>query len=174
MRVLCNLNCKWLHFYDLDDWPKNSIKHFELKNCLFGATNIEKNSDKHKWVYSSYEIAFDSVDLWSFSRNVAIFGVDNSSSSHADNCKNIFLVLGEEPTDGIIDSIGAAEKKFSINFTKAKTKFYLSLHYNGCKSFFLLMEKKSISLKLIIKMSAFQLNFVLETYLINLVLLNLE
>ena len=103
---------------------------------MFGATNIEKNSDKRKWVYSSYGIAFDSVGLWSFSRNVAIFGVDNSSSSHADNCKNIFLVLGEEPTDGIIDSIGTAEKKFSINFTKAKTKFYLSLHYNGCKSFF--------------------------------------
>ena len=141
---------------------------------MFGATNIEKNSDKRKWVYSSYGIAFDSVGLWSFSRNVTIFGVDNSSSSHADNCKNIFLVLGEEPTDGIIDSIGTAEKKFSINFTKAKTKFYLSLHYNGCKSFFLLMEKKSISLNLIIKMSAFQLNFVLETYLINLVLLNLE
>ena len=30
-------------------------------------------------------------------RNVIIFGVDNSSSSHADNCKNNILVLGEGP-----------------------------------------------------------------------------
>ena len=38
----------------------------------------------------------------------------------------------------------------------------------------LLMEKKSLNLKLIIKMSTFQLNFVLEEYLMDLVLLNLE
>ena len=30
--------------------------------------------------------------------NVVIFGVDNSSSSHADNLKNNFLVLGEGDT----------------------------------------------------------------------------
>ena len=30
-------------------------------------------------------------------RNVKIFGVDNSSSSHADNTKNNFLVSGECP-----------------------------------------------------------------------------
>ena len=29
---------------------------------------------------------------------VAIFGVDNSSSYHADNRKNIFLILGEGST----------------------------------------------------------------------------
>ena len=34
-------------------------------------------------------------------------------------------------TDDINGGIGAAEKKFRINFSKAKTKFCLSLHYNG-------------------------------------------
>ena len=67
-------------------------------------------------------------------------------------------MLGEEDTFGINESIGATAEKFRINFSKAKTKFGLSLHYNGYNSYLLLMEKKSISLKLIIKMLTFQLN----------------
>ena len=67
-------------------------------------------------MYNGYEIAFDDVDLWifdnNFAGNVVIFNVDNSSSSHTDNCKNNFLVLGKEPTDDIHGSIGTAEKKF--------------------------------------------------------------
>ena len=45
-----------------------------------------------------------------FVRNVVIFGVDDSSSSHADNCKNNFLVLCEGPTSDINDSFGFSEK----------------------------------------------------------------
>ena len=45
--------------YDLAAWPKIPLKTFTLKNCLFRATNIVKNSDKNKWVYSGYGIAFD-------------------------------------------------------------------------------------------------------------------
>ena len=56
-----------------------------------------------------------------------IFGVDNISSLNADNHKNNFLVLGECPTYGINGSFGSPDKKFSINFTKANTKFCLSL-----------------------------------------------
>ena len=55
--------------------------------------------------------------------NIVIFGVDNSSPSNTDNQKNSFLLLGEGPTQGINDSTGPAEKKFSINFSKANTKF---------------------------------------------------
>ena len=64
---------------------------------MFGATNIVKRSDKSKYVYTTYGIAFDGASSWSFgndfARNVMIFGVDNSSSSYFDNCKNNFLVL---------------------------------------------------------------------------------
>ena len=78
-----------------------------------------------------------------FLRNVIIFSFDNGSSAHSDNGKNSFLVLGEVPTDGVNDSIGTAEQKFSFNFkerqtkkdkVKRKTKFCLSLHYddNSC------------------------------------------
>ena len=31
--------------YDLDAWPRNPTNDFKFMNCLFGATNIVKNSD---------------------------------------------------------------------------------------------------------------------------------
>ena len=83
---------------------------------------------------SCYGITLDRAESWSFdnncARNVVIFGVDNNSSSHADNRKNNALVLGEVPTTGINGSFGSGDKKFSINFSKSKTKFCFSLHYN--------------------------------------------
>ena len=83
-------------FYDLDVWPRNSTNDFKFKDFIFGATNIVKNSDKEKYVYSGYKITFDSACFWSFdndtARTVIVFGVDNSSSSHTDNRKNNFLV----------------------------------------------------------------------------------
>ena len=70
------------------------LRNFTLRNCLFWATNIVKNSGKGKYVYSGYRIAFDKKGPWVFNddtaRNVMIFGVDNSSSSHMT-----ILILGE-------------------------------------------------------------------------------
>ena len=64
--------------YDLDNWLKNPLRNFTLKNCLFGSTNIVKYNGKEKYVYSSYGIAFDGKGEWSFdndyARNVIIFG----------------------------------------------------------------------------------------------------
>ena len=60
-----------------------------------------------------------------------IFGIDNSSSIHTDNCRNDFFVLGEEKTEYINDSVGTVETKFIIKFTKANAKFFFSyLHVN--------------------------------------------
>ena len=120
--------------YKLDTSLKIILNNFKLKNCLFGATNTVKSSDKEKWVYSGYGLAFLRAGSCSFhkdkARNVVIFNVDNSSSSHADNLKNNFVVQGEGQNYGINGSSGSPEKKFSINFSKVKTKFYLSLQYN--------------------------------------------
>ena len=78
--------------YDLEAWPRNSSNNLKFKNCLFEVTTVLKNSDKEKYVYSGYVITFDSVCLLSFDndigRNVIVFGVDNSSSSHANTCRN--------------------------------------------------------------------------------------
>ena len=58
-----------------------------------------------------------------FAGNIIIFGVVNSSSSHSDNRKNNFLLLGEGPTYGINGSSRSPEKKISINFAKTSTHF---------------------------------------------------
>ena len=79
-------------------------------------------------MYSGYGIAFDVIRSQSFdndfAKSVINFGVDNSSSSHTDNCKKDLLVLGEGPTS-------------SINFTKARTKIFLSVHYSADNSYLL-------------------------------------
>ena len=98
------------------------------------------------YVCSGYGRTFDWKGEWSFvnyyARNVIVFCVDNSSPSHADNLKNNFLVLGEGNTFDINENLGAPEKKFSINFRKANTKFCLSLHYNANGSYFFVNGKE--------------------------------
>ena len=65
--------------------------------------------------------------MWSlgidFARNVVIFGADNSSSSHTDNQRNKFLVLGERLTEGVNDSVGAAGKKIVLTLAKQRQSF---------------------------------------------------
>ena len=114
-------------------------------------TNIVKNSDKEKYMYSGYGIAFDGKSSWSFdnefARNVAIFGADDNLSSHNDNQKNDFLALGEGDTISINGNSGAPEKKFSINFSKTNPKFCLSSHYNGDNSYSFVKGEKIYKIK---------------------------
>ena len=101
--------------YELDNWPRNPVNNFTLKNCLFDTVKLIRNADKAKFAYNGQGIAFDGKGTRSFgndsTRNVVIFGVDNTSSSHADNQKVNFLELGEGSTDGINNSVDIAEKK---------------------------------------------------------------
>ena len=95
---------------------------------MFGATSIEKNNSKQKYVHRGYGIAFDVKGESSFdnnyARNVLSFGVDNSSSSYADNLRNDYAVLDEGNTFCINGTFGLHQmKKFSINFSKAKQNF---------------------------------------------------
>ena len=53
----------------------------------------------------------------------------------------------EGPTFGINGSFGSAEKKFSINFSKANTKLCLSLHYNAGSSYLFVNGKKIFKFK---------------------------
>ena len=118
---------------------------------MFGATNIVKNSDKEKYVYNGYGIAVDGKGECSFSndpaRNVIMFWVDNSSSSHTGNLKKDFLILGEGPNFRINGSFHASEKKIDINSTKAKTKFCFSLQYNVDNSYLYVNGKEIYNFK---------------------------
>ena len=55
-------------------------------------------------------------------RNVIIFGVDMSSSSHIDNMKKDILIFGKGPSQGLEHTL-TAEKLYSVNFTKKKQSF---------------------------------------------------
>ena len=106
--------------------------------------------------------------------NVIIFCVDNSSSSHAYNRKNNFLVLGEGPTFGINGSFGSPETKFSINFSKPNTEFWFILHYDADNSYLFVNSQEIFKFEARNKKLTFQHNFILEVYLMDLVLLSLE
>ena len=107
---------------------------------LFGSVKLAKNNDIDKYKYSGYGIGFDSGGTFSFpngsfGENVIIFGVDMSSSVHANNKINNILFLGKGFVQGINGTAICAGKTYSINFTKNKIKFCLSLHYNGDNSY---------------------------------------
>ena len=94
--------------YDLYAWPKVLLRILNVKKLFIAASNKVKNSDKEKYVHSGSGKAFDRKGEWSFrndyTRNFITFdsySVDNSSSSHTDNLKINFLVLGEEDAFGI-------------------------------------------------------------------------
>ena len=56
-------------------------------------------------------------------RNVIVFGVDNSSSSHSDNLKNNFLILGEYSTFGSNGKFDSSEKNLVLILLKQTQNF---------------------------------------------------
>ena len=70
----------------------SNISDPTIKNCLFGAFTLTKNTgiDKHR--YFGYEIGFDrrssfSFPVGGFGQNIILFGADMNSSSHVENKK---------------------------------------------------------------------------------------
>ena len=83
--------------------------------------NLTKNADLDKYKYSGYSLGFDSRSEFSlpdrtYGKNVIIFGADMTSSVHVDNNGKDILILGEEPTQGLDDTILTAEAIYPINF----------------------------------------------------------
>ena len=56
-------------------------------------------------------------------------------------------MLCEGDTFGINGSFGATGNQFSINFSKAKTKFSLSLSYNGDNTYLFVERKEMFTFK---------------------------
>ena len=78
----------------------------------------------------------------SLGKNVIIFEADMSSPVHIVNKNKDISFLGEGPTQGSDDTTLTAEAQYSINFSRSKRKFCLSLHYNGSNSFLFVNAKK--------------------------------
>ena len=64
-----------------------------------------------------------------------VFGVDNSSSEHADNINKDILILGKNPIDGLDDTTITSESEYSISLTETRNVFCLSLHCNESNIF---------------------------------------
>ena len=72
--------------YELIIWPHNPTNNFPLKNCLFVTVKLTINAIKSKFIFNGWGIAFDGESSWNFgddfARNVVVFGVNKSLSSH--------------------------------------------------------------------------------------------
>ena len=96
-----------------------------------------ENADSDKYKYSGNGTGFDSLGSFAssdgsgFGKNVKIFGAGMSSSLHIANKNKDILILGKSPADGLDDTTLAAEKGYSINFTK----FFLSLHFDEVNNY---------------------------------------
>ena len=64
-----------------------------------------------------------------------MFGVDMSSSVHANNKNKVILILGKEQTKGLDNTSLTAEAEYYINFSRSERNFCLGLHYNGSNIF---------------------------------------
>ena len=72
-------------------------------------------------------------------------------------------MLGEGLTNGINGSIGAIEKKFSINFSETRTKFFLSLLDSEGNSYLFVNGKEIYKFKADNKIVNFPTQFCLES-----------
>ena len=145
--------------YQLDAIVPTRDDTFAIQNALFGAIEITKNADTSKYNYKGYGICFDeggtfgqtiregNFDHTTNARNVLIFGVDMSFSTHKTNKANNIYVMGELFVQGINDTTLYAEKKFYRNFTDPGKKNLLSLHYNGDNSYLFVNGRQELKFK---------------------------
>ena len=122
---------------------KSNLNNFDrtLKNCLFGAVKLTKNSDIDKYKYSGHGIGFDSKGTFShlsggIGQNIVIFGAERSSYAHANN-----------KTKNILIHPFLQKRCIQLIFTASKRKFCLSLHYNGTNSYLFVNGTEIIKFK---------------------------
>lgn len=64
-------------------------------------------------------------------KNLVIFNVGHSSSTHTDNRKNDVLVFGEGSTDELDDIEIKLKDKYFVNTSESKKKICFSLKYHA-------------------------------------------
>ena len=146
--VVINIYC----VYKLDPISSSRDDTFTVQNDLFGSIQITKNADTSKYKYKGYGICFDEGGTFGIGnitngKNVLIFGVHESSLTHANNKANNIFVMGDGFVQGINDTTLYAEKIYSQNFTQPNKKFVLSLHYNNNDSYLFISGKQELKFK---------------------------
>ena len=127
--------------YMFDPIASTRNSDFAIQNALFGQVNVTKNADISKNKYEGYGLCFDEGGTFSKGninngRNVLIFGVRESSLTHANNKNNNIYVMGDLFVQGINNTTLYAEKVYSQ-----------TVHYNGHKSYLIVNGKQEIAFK---------------------------
>ena len=86
--------------------PNLRIAYFKQKQSKIVIKKIIYIADTEYHLIVHVRWVFDN----GFARDVIVFGVDNSSSSHSDSHKNNFLILVEGYSYGINGTFGSPEK----------------------------------------------------------------
>ena len=138
--------------YMLDPIASTRNTDFTIQNALVGAVNVTKTADISKNKYEGYGLCFDEEGTFSKGninngKIVLIFGVHESSLTHANNKNNNISVMGDLFVQGINDTTLYAEKVYSQNFTQPNKKLVLSLHYNGNKSYLIVNGKQELAFR---------------------------
>ena len=145
--------------YRLNPISSTRNTDYTIRNALFGAMKITKNTDYSENNYTGYGLCIDeggafthtiregNFDHTTAARNVLTFAVDMSFSVHATNRANNIYVMGEALVQGINDTTIYAEKNFYRNFTDPGKKFVLSLHYNGDNSYLFVNGRQELKFK---------------------------
>ena len=139
--------------FELNTCSRDINTDLTLKDCLIGGVKLSKNDDPGKYVYIGYGIGYDLLSEFSFSdgstgKNVIIFGVNMSSSVHINNKeKDILIILGVGPTQGLHDTVLTAKARYSVNFSRLHRTFCLNLHYIGSNSFLFVNATKIYQFK---------------------------
>ena len=125
---------------------------FTVQNGLFGAAKIIKNANTLHYKYEGYGICFDGESSFRFgkridAKNVIIFGVSTSNSSHSTNKTQNIYVLGRDFVQGINNTTIYAEKIYKTNLTEESKKFVLSLRYNGDNSYLFVNGSQELKFK---------------------------
>ena len=108
--------------YELKNRRVDSLD-FTVQTGLFGSVKITKNANTSHYENEGYGICFDGESSFSFgnridAKNVIIFGVNNSNSSHSTNKTQNIYVLGKNFVQGINNTKIYAEKIYKTNFTE--------------------------------------------------------
>ena len=97
---------------------------FTLKNSLFGAVRLTKNSMQifllWYWICRNFSLS----DGNGLEKKVIIFSVDLSLPVHVDYKTNFILILIKAPTQGLYNTILTAEIEHSTHFRERHNKFF--------------------------------------------------
>ena len=113
--------------------PNNLDTTITLASSLFGMMSYTKNgnTNPNEYTYSDHGVSFSSKKYTHSDgkdcHDLIIFGVVTSDSNHAENMKNIILVLGKNTLKTKNTTIQTGVK---LKTNCCKGKCVLSIHYN--------------------------------------------